>query len=372
MADAQLLAELAQQLVGGVVGRHSGDAEHPLGLDVVRRERRLPVVEAAPLRVVEEALRRDVERVRVAEAAAADAGAAEHGHVLEDRDAEEALHAEPRQPEVAAQIPVGSGEVAVREPSPALQHADAIALLAQTQRRDAAAEARPDDEPVVVVTHLVLLHGEPPYTKMTPASRLNRDYPQGDGEPPRDRRPDAARTSQLERLGPAGRAAADQLPRRDPRRRRDGAAARARPGPRAGARRGARPRRRPDAGRRRRHRPGALRRRAASRDAGDDPRARRLRDGADAPRARARHPLPRHLPRDAAAQRRDRRHAAPAPAGGVRPPRAPQGERQLRRRRPRRPPRGGLDRRARGRRDAARRPSRTTTRASAGSATGWS
>ena len=75
VADAELLAELAQQLVGGVVVRVLRDAEHPLGLGVVGRERALPVLHVRPLRVLEEGLRRHVERVRVAEAAAADAAA---------------------------------------------------------------------------------------------------------------------------------------------------------------------------------------------------------------------------------------------------------------------------------------------------------
>ena len=43
VADAELLAELAQQLVGRVVVRVLDDAEHPLRLGVVGRELRLPV-----------------------------------------------------------------------------------------------------------------------------------------------------------------------------------------------------------------------------------------------------------------------------------------------------------------------------------------
>ena len=42
VADAELLAELAQQLVGGVVVRVLHDAEHPLRLGVVGRERCSP------------------------------------------------------------------------------------------------------------------------------------------------------------------------------------------------------------------------------------------------------------------------------------------------------------------------------------------
>ena len=89
------------------------------------------------------------------------------------------------------------------------------------------------------------------------------------------------------------------------------------------ARRGARPGRRADARRRRRHRPGQLRRRAGSRDRRPGARARRVRAGAHAARGRARDPGAGDLPRHAAAERRLRRHAAPAPARALRPPRPP-------------------------------------------------
>ena len=48
VADAELLAELAQELVGGVVVRVLDHAEHPLRLGVVGRQRRLPVVASRP------------------------------------------------------------------------------------------------------------------------------------------------------------------------------------------------------------------------------------------------------------------------------------------------------------------------------------
>jgi hypothetical protein len=146
-----LLAELPQQLVRRVVGGHGDHAEHPLRGVVVGRQRGTPVrVEVAPLRVVVEALRRAVERVRVAEAAAADARAADHRHVLEDREAEDPAHPQPGREEVAAQVPRRARQLVVGEAAAALQHADAVALLGQPQRADAAAEAGPDDEPVEI------------------------------------------------------------------------------------------------------------------------------------------------------------------------------------------------------------------------------
>jgi len=93
VVGADLAPVLAQQLVGRVVGDHLRDAEHPLGLVVVGRQRRLPIVELRPLAVGVEALGRAVERVRVSEGAAADAGAGDDGDVAERRQAED-----PRRP----------------------------------------------------------------------------------------------------------------------------------------------------------------------------------------------------------------------------------------------------------------------------------
>ncbi len=78
LVGADLTAVLAQQLVGGVVAGDGRDAEHALGLVEVRGQRGVPVcLEAGPLLVLVEARARAVERVRVAEAAAADACAAD-------------------------------------------------------------------------------------------------------------------------------------------------------------------------------------------------------------------------------------------------------------------------------------------------------
>jgi hypothetical protein len=152
---ADLAPVLVQQPVGRVVGDDLGHAEHPLGLRVVRRQRGLPVVQLGPLAVFVEAPWRAVERVRVAERAATDARAGDHRHVAERREPEDPAHPEPRRVEVAAQVPRRARQVVVAEAPPALEHRDPVALLAQPQRGDAAAEAGADDQPVVVV----VMHG---------------------------------------------------------------------------------------------------------------------------------------------------------------------------------------------------------------------
>ena len=104
--------------------------------------------------------------------------------------------------------------------------------------------------------------------------------------------------------------------------------------------------RRADPRGRRRPRPGLLRRRAAPLHDRDAARARRGGDPARAPGGRARPAAARHLPRHAAARRRVRRDAGPAPARRRRPRRPPAPARLVRRRRPRRPARRGIARRA--------------------------
>ena len=149
--DAEVLAERSQDVVGRVVGGDVGDPEHPLGLVVVGPQRVLPPgVEGGPLRVGVEGGQRPVERVRVAERAAADPGAAGDRHVLEGREPEDPLQAELRQEEVALEIPGGAREVLVSEAPAGLEDADRVALLAQPQRARGAAEPRADDHPVVV------------------------------------------------------------------------------------------------------------------------------------------------------------------------------------------------------------------------------
>jgi hypothetical protein len=157
LRHAPLLGELAQQRVGGPLALVLGDAEHLLGGLVVGRERRRPVLELAPLRIAVEggALGGPVERVGVAEAATADAAAGDDEDVLEERHAEDPAEAEARQPVVAARVPGRLCEVLVAVAAARLEDGDLVALLGESERADAAAEARADDDPVVVV----LRHG---------------------------------------------------------------------------------------------------------------------------------------------------------------------------------------------------------------------
>ena len=158
VAHAELLAELAQQLVGRVLVR------------VLRRRR----ASAAPRRSAARASLSQscipahwrsskncfgghVQRARVAEAAAADAAAGDDRDVLEGGQAEDALQAEARAPEVALQIGRRARELVVGEAPAALEHADRVALLGQAQRRHAAAEAGADHQPVEVVLSLALI-----------------------------------------------------------------------------------------------------------------------------------------------------------------------------------------------------------------------
>src|SRR5439155_18516655 len=92
-----------------------------------------------------------VKRVGVAQRPAADPAAGGDEDVAEQGQPQDALEPELRHPVVARQLPRRLGEVLVAEAPPALEHADAVALLGQSQRADAAAEARAEDQPVVVV-----------------------------------------------------------------------------------------------------------------------------------------------------------------------------------------------------------------------------
>ena len=78
-------ATCAHHLVGRRVQRVGRDAEHPLGLVVVRRQLGAPVGDVAPRRVVVERGQRLVERVGVDQRPAADSGAGQDQAVLERR-----------------------------------------------------------------------------------------------------------------------------------------------------------------------------------------------------------------------------------------------------------------------------------------------
>jgi hypothetical protein len=166
VADAHPLGHTPHGVVGRGDERVDRDAEHSAGLVVERVQLILPVGDVPPLPVGEERTGRPVEGVGVHQRTAADARAGQHHDAagLGAADEVHALHAgqaERRRPQVAGDPPVGLRQPGVAragravpsgvEAAARLDHADLVALLGQPERRDAAAEARPDDQYVVVV-----------------------------------------------------------------------------------------------------------------------------------------------------------------------------------------------------------------------------
>jgi hypothetical protein len=92
-----------------------------------------------------------VERVRVAQAAAADPTSGRDEDVLEERQPQDPAEPGCGCPEVPARFPGGLGEVLVVEAAAALEHADVVALLGEPQGADRAAEAGADHQVVEVV-----------------------------------------------------------------------------------------------------------------------------------------------------------------------------------------------------------------------------
>jgi hypothetical protein len=104
----------------------------------------------APLRVLVERRERLVERVRVDQRAAADAGTGHDQAVLERVDPLDAVAAELRAEQEPLGVERGLGQVLVLEPGAGLEYADPVALLGQPQRGHGPAEPGADDEDVVV------------------------------------------------------------------------------------------------------------------------------------------------------------------------------------------------------------------------------
>ncbi len=150
VADPHVVGDLLHHLVGRGHDRVVDDAEHPLRLVVVRRQLLAPVGDVAPLRVVVERCERLVERVRVDQRAATDARTGEDQAVLEGVDPLDAVAADLGPEEVVPEVPRGVGEVAVLEPAAGLEHRHPVALLGEPQSADRSAEARADDQDVVV------------------------------------------------------------------------------------------------------------------------------------------------------------------------------------------------------------------------------
>ena len=115
-------------------------AQHPARCGVVGLELRLPVRQVAPGGGLEEGPGRGGKGVAVDEGPASHADAVEHGHILQEGDAEEPAASDPRRPDPPAQVPVGPGEVPGRKSAPLLEDQDPVALLGQAERGHAPAK----------------------------------------------------------------------------------------------------------------------------------------------------------------------------------------------------------------------------------------
>src|SRR5690606_32051040 len=86
--------------------------------------------------------------------AAAHAHPMQDGHVVEERHLEDALQAHGGLPHPALEVPVGAREVLGLEAAALLQARHSVAFLDEAERRHAAAETRPDHDPVEVLCHV--------------------------------------------------------------------------------------------------------------------------------------------------------------------------------------------------------------------------
>ena len=154
---AEVTRHLSNQLLRGRVKRHGLHAQHALGGVVVRLQQLFPRRQRGPLPAAEERRLGPIQGVGVDDAAATHTRATGCEHILERRQAQDALQAEQRRPEEAAELPGRLGEVLVAVAAPAFEHGDAVALLGQAQRRDTATEAGSDHQPVEV--EVAFVHG---------------------------------------------------------------------------------------------------------------------------------------------------------------------------------------------------------------------
>ena len=153
VADTHVVGDLFHHLVGIGERRVLDHAEHALRLVVMGHQLRTPVGDVLPLRVVEERVRRHVERVGVVQRSSADARACQDHDVAQKMDPLDAVHAEFRHPQELAQVPRGLGEVLVGETPSGLQDADPVALFGEPQRADASPEPRTNNQNVIVRLH---------------------------------------------------------------------------------------------------------------------------------------------------------------------------------------------------------------------------
>ena len=150
VSDAHVLGNGLHDLVGGCHVRVANDSEHASRLVVERCGFTAPVGDVGPLLVLEERLRRLVQRVRVVQRATTDARARENQAVAQQVDALNAVATELRRPQEAFEIPAGLGEILVLVPTSGFENADPVTLLDEAQCGDAAAEPGSDDQYVVI------------------------------------------------------------------------------------------------------------------------------------------------------------------------------------------------------------------------------
>ncbi len=144
---------LHQDVLGGLDGI-AHDPEHAPGQVVIRKELIFPA-EPADARPLEEDVGRDIERIGVIEAPAADPGAGQDEDPVQQAQAPGAVEAERGKPKELAQVPIAAGEFVGVPALAGFDDADRVALLGQPHGGDAAAEARPDDQ--IIENELVRL-----------------------------------------------------------------------------------------------------------------------------------------------------------------------------------------------------------------------
>ena len=182
VAAAHVVGDLLHDAIRVGEGRIRDNAQHPLRLLVVRHQLGTPVGDVRPLRIVEERLRRHVQRVGVVQRTAAHAGAGQDQHVAQRVDALNPEAAQPRCPQELAQIPRRLGEVLVGEAPARLQYAYSVTLFGQPERADASAETRTDDQDVEIWLHftsMALLAGSKPAACRQTISCRRSDQPSG-------------------------------------------------------------------------------------------------------------------------------------------------------------------------------------------------
>ncbi len=146
----ELGGDVAQRAIPRAEKARLRRAEHVARHFIVRRQALLPIVELRPARIAIERVGRLEQRVRVHQRAAADARAGKHEHVLQQRDALDAVKAQRGEPQKFVQKPIRFRKFAGLPAPTRLEHEDAIALFGEPERAHRAPEATADDQKIRV------------------------------------------------------------------------------------------------------------------------------------------------------------------------------------------------------------------------------